>query len=192
MFSLRNVSTALLLPAVLSTLAGCMSPFDTPDDLRVESLHARMVPDDRFRIDATLVTNYNFAKYIKSHGYSAGWHGYFCSKPDYEIVLGGATIFDDANPPHRVSREYPGFDTSDKELYKYTIDINGLRKRTDAPTGSKGQLSIDVFDLRKDAEDICLRFSGGVLFWGFRSNTMVIPKAAIQAAVRDLPPPPEK
>lgn len=179
-------SSALLLQA-----CGVLI-YERPDDLRVVSLHGRMEPDDRFVIDVRLATNYNFARFVKAHDYNTSWDQYFCDKPDYAVALFGSGIVDDADPSHEISALAVGprdFDTSDKPLYLYRVSINGIRKKTDGKVSFRDKPGIDVFDLRKDAQDICLRFAGGNELTGFKSNTVVIPKADIEAAVRDLPPP---
>ena len=140
--------------------------------------------DNSFRpllkIEFTSTTN--LSAFVSRNSYNLGVSAYICDRPEANNWISFPTVFwrgfrlgvggpDPLTQPAKA----PG----DRITYSMYIDV-----RRKAVTPSSPQ--IRGFDLRETPKDVCFYVSGGnALGLGYRSNTVVVAKESITAAIRE-------
>ena len=122
----------------------------------------------------------NLYEFIKDKNYTLSIVPYFCNRPDSTVHLGWPYVYwrglnISAFPLNYAIQQKNG------EALTYYAFLNVVYDFT-------GTTSYESFDLRTDPEDVCFQLKGGSMGFGFKSNTVVLPKAEIVKALKDLPP----
>lgn len=122
----------------------------------------------------------NLYEFIKGKSYTLSIVPYFCNRPESTVRLGWPYVYwrglnISAFPLNYVIQQKEG------DIIAYYAFLNVVYDFT-------GTTSYERFDLRTNPEDVCFQLKGGSMGFGFESNTVVIPKAEIVKALKDLPP----
>jgi hypothetical protein len=177
------------LPVLASLVGGCIIS-NTPGDLTFASAELadrrdRMeMPGPGALLKIEFTSRMDLSKFAMEHSYNLGAIAFFCGRPNDFVVLSFPDVYwrrvrlgqGEADPIER------GQD--DKiELLTYYLFINVARE---AIVPSKPREK--SFDLRREPEDVCFHLRGGNESGrGYKSNTVVIPKDAIESALAEAP-----
>ena len=140
-----------------------------------------------FRID--FQTNRDLADLNNSFAsYTMSFDRYFCDRPDAPIRWGLPGVYWDglylsAPLNYSIDRGPDGKFTYYAFMHIFNEFPGPQRIRRDSVMVAEEQ-----FDLRDLPADICFRVRGGSMGLGYRSNVVVIPKAAIIDALEQMPP----
>jgi hypothetical protein len=136
------------------------------------------------KIEFTSATN--LAKFVTDNSYNLGSNAYFCNHTvdafhglAFPSIYWRGTLLGqhEADPIQRHGGD-------GDEPINYYFFTNVARQRV-APSNPPQE----AFDLRQKSEDICFQLRGGNSSgFGYKSNVVVIPKLAIEEALRKLPP----
>lgn len=139
----------------------------------------------RLQLKIDFATKINIGKLIQQRTQRLRSDAYFCDRPDEDVLLGGYRLywsgyrFGPGGPDHIWWEP----ETAEVPIHYYFF--------TDVvrPEEVTRHFTFHGFDLLHEPRDICFILRGGQYEkLGYKSNTVVIPKAVIEAALRDLPP----
>jgi len=208
---------ACVVPLIGTLLGGCVSA-NTPGDLTFVSVQAvdwynvaelpgpnaspvlGMVSERQLReagesvsggekphqlllkVEFTSATN--LPKFVQERSYNLGNTGFLCSRPDNRAGVSFPYIFWQGirlgqHEPDPISRY--GVAAGAPIVYYMFVGVAFPKFVPPKPEYE--------YDLRQKPEDVCFYVRGGSgSGGGYRSNTVIVPKAAIEAALRNLPP----
>jgi hypothetical protein len=144
-------------------------------------------------LEVTFLSRMNVPDFAKRNGYGTSARPYFCDRPDLDETVAAYGVY--WYNWQAVVRPDEGF----------FLDPTGPVAPVRAPDGryvyrlffyaqgdeyGPGHHPSHSFNLRAEPHDICFYVAGGAFGVGHRSNVVKVPKAAIAAALRDLPPVP--
>jgi len=122
----------------------------------------------------------NLYEFIKGKSYTLSVDPYFCNRPESIVSLGGPYVYWRGLNVSIFTLNYV-IQQKEGEAFTYYAFLNVVYDFT-------GTTSYERFDLRTNPEDICFQLKGGSMGFGFESNTVVILKAEIVKALKDLTP----
>jgi hypothetical protein len=141
----------------------------------------------RAMLKIEFTTNTNLLMFSNENKYWLGISSWFCDHPhDSDWLFPAIPTFYwrglEASPDI-VEQNVPG-STATKGPFTYYI-LADVTSFGNAPSGVSPRR---LYDLRQTAEDICFNVDVGQIIWiPYRSNTIVVPKEAIAAALRAAP-----
>lgn len=180
----------ILLPLIVSILGGCIS--NTPTDLAFLSVEAVDRHDQaemggraprRLLLKAQFMSTVDLEMFALDNSYGLVNRAFFCNRPkayagiSFPYVYWNGTQIPDRNG---IYKDKLGAETS-ITYYIYVSVARDVRGRTKPPEVP--------FNLQQAPEAICFELGGrNMLGFGYRSNTVVIPKEAIALALQSAPP----
>lgn len=141
-------------------------------------------PEPRLHLKIDFSTRINIGKLIQERTHHLRSDAYFCDRPDEEVLLGGYILYWNGyrfgpGGPDRIWWK-PETAAAPIQYYFFT-DVARSEEVTH-------HFTFHGFDLLNEPRDICFTLRGGQYEkLGYKSNTVVVPKAMIEAALRDLP-----
>jgi hypothetical protein len=136
-------------------------------------------------LKAEFKSTLNLSRFANEGGYNLGNTSFFCNRPKDNVFLSSSYVYwrgvrlgNHDGDPIQQSGE------STRQPITYYIFL-GVARQAVTPANPQ-QVS---YDLRQKPEDICFYLRGGDgTPFGFKSNTVTIPKEAIAAALQKVPP----
>jgi len=122
-----------------------------------------------------------------NYGDNLGNEIFFCHRPDANTLLPTPYVYSNGHEVPSGDNAEPTRLSDDKgrPLFSYYIFFRVSRDEN----GRLSKPPFASFDLRKNPEDVCFRLVGGAYrAFGYRSNTVVVPREMIAAALSNLPP----
>lgn len=157
-------------------------PKEAWDQLGLTELRSTRKSRSFLRIEFS--TLMNLAEFAQQNGYYVATEVYFCDKPDEQVLLGYKGVF---RQRAEVSMFAPPAGLLEEQALGYPITYHFFTHVEDEGSISSHPTKPDVFhpyDLRNNAQDICFEIVGGSETGYFKSNTAILPKAAVQKAIR--------
>jgi len=193
-----HVSAWAVLCCLMPALSGCIS-YNTPGDLTFVSVREvdwRDVPElsqpnpllgvQQRRgplIKVEFSTNTNLFKFSRDNSYPIGTLAFFCDQSEGLARLQHSAVYSQGERVDIADDQQAKWAAVQEQLNHYIFfDV-------EAEAQPKAKPPRRAYDLRQDPEDVCFHLRGGAAPapFGFRSNTVVVPKAAIAAALRGEP-----
>jgi len=192
-----------LILAAGAPLAGCIA-YDTPDDVtfvtaesvdyydrpELPALGDFRIPEKdtlpkqhKLLLRVQFSTSVDLVQFARSGGYNLSRYAFFCGHPHEEGGMGNPDIF------------WQGISLSG--LDRFSLRESGMKEGTAITyyvfiEAARGEIKsippLPPYDLRREPRDLCFQLRGGNQMGGYRSNTVVIPQAAISEALKELPP----
>lgn len=136
----------------------------------------------RLLIKTEIESAQDLLKFIRQNDYALYANGYLCNDKS-EDVLASSTVYSRGSrlSPHLNAPAYP----HGIQPYIYYIYLDVIRS-----PGPKNLPPRPGHDFLRQAEDVCIYLSNGggpLIMSGFTSNTIVLPKSAIEGALKKLP-----
>lgn len=121
-------------------------------------------------------------KFANANSYTVGNEAFFCDRPNDFVRLSFPGVYSQGARVWLLDSRRSEEDAAQGLVTYYVfVDVAGPARPGDIPPQK-------AFDLRQHPENVCFYISGGnVTGSGYRSNTVVVPKEAIAAALRDGP-----
>ena len=190
-----RVKTGAIICCLLPLLSGCIAS-NTPGDLTFRS--AREVDwrdqaempgakglkggEKGFKplIKVEFTSGTNLLNFARTNSYTVLGEAFFCARPDDYVRLSFVDVYSRGARVDGLERGETEADAAQGgATYYIFLNVAGLARPSDIPPQK-------AFDLRQHAEDVCFYVRGGnVTGSGYKSNTVVVPKEAIAAALRD-------
>jgi hypothetical protein len=179
-------SFGVIILLMVLTCSGCVST--KIDDLKLSSvgsadLQTQTELPTTFGLPSALLLKVSFSTTTDltqiDDAVTLGDEAFFCDKPDIHARLASPNIFwNGIKIPTWPDTPKIRPNTSHDPITYYTF----LRVTLDEPDTGKPLFS--SFDLARDPQNICLRLVGGAYrAFGWRSNTIVIPKDTISSVL---------
>ena len=190
-----------------TTLGGCATQFAKDVDLRsLETVYfpegaatphsIGWVPDtgsfvreesnpigtETLRLKVTFTTSVNIPKFARDRADGFSVDAHMCDRPNEDVLLVASSVY----VPEQEGRPTLSWWTQERVdpplEYFFFLNIKGSSKET-------FNFTYHAFDLVNEPRDVCVTLRGrSYLSPGYKSNTVIVPAAMIEAALRDLPP----
>jgi len=165
-------------------VGGCIAR--VPDDVSFVSLELvkKGEADDADLLKVEFTSSMDLARFATENSYVLGVNAYFCDRPDELVLMAHPFIYWRG---WRLGLERTALLQGAQDLpitYHVFLDLEG-RQMKSYDQGNPYR----AFDLANNPQDVCFQLAGGSVTgfgFGYRSNKAVIPKATIEAALRDL------
>ncbi len=197
------LSKAGIVAICLACLSGCIRDFLSLDDLVFTSAKvidqsnipgssisssAFTPPGKILDIEFTSRRGTDLYSYAENSSYNMGDDASICSNGKYDASKSLSRwpyVYGDKGQVRMESNPVIGDATRSRAFHVY-LDLSFDGKCSGGP----GDLCVPfAYDLQKKPEYICFCLDGGASYWNaFRSNQIVVPKAAVAEAVRHAPP----
>jgi len=134
------------------------------------------------KVEFTSATN--LSKFVKDNGYNLGVNGYICNRSPEDFAVASDVYWQghllglaEEDPIGRVHKA-----AGERITYYFFVHVH----RDKFVVLNKPR---EGFDLRKRPQDVCFYVSGGGGGpFGYKSNVVAVPRAAVEMAVQKLPP----
>ncbi len=121
-------------------------------------------------------------EFTQGRGYDLGALAHFCDAPDKKVLLSFIDVYWNRRSVDSLRRNLiqQSIEAENGQRIEYYTFAEVKRDEPDPEFVS--------FDLSRDPRDLCIYLTGTNGVFAFRSNTFVVPKEEIAAALRELPP----